>query len=85
MAIIQQYAVLPVAVLCLGLGWLLKHTCESFPDKFIPAALLVPALVLTLWVNNWAVSFENLMSAACSAAMAVYLHQNGKQLLSKTE
>lgn len=85
MAIIQQYAVLPVAVLCLGLGWLLKHTFETFPDKYIPAALLVPALVLTLWVNNWAVTFENVMSAACSAAMAVYLHQNGKQLLSKNE
>lgn len=81
MAIIQQYAVLPVAALCFGWGWLLKHTFETFPDKYIPIALLPVALVGTLWLNGWAITFENVMSAACSAALAVYLHQNGKQLL----
>lgn len=85
MAIVQQYAVLPIAAVCLGWGWLLKHTFETFPDKYIPIALLPVAFIGTLWTCGWAITPENIMSAICSAALAVYVHQNGKQLLKVEE
>lgn len=85
MAIIQQYAVLPVAAVCLGWGWLLKHTFTNFPDNWIPLALLPVAFAGVLWMNGWAFTFDNFLAAVFSAALAVYLHQNGKQLLSNTK
>ena len=82
MTFIQQYATLPVAVICVGVGLLLKYTFEKFPDRWIPITLLVPSVILTLWMNNWVMTFDIMLSAACSAALAVYIHQNWKQLFS---
>lgn len=81
MSIIQQYAVIPVTIACLLLGYLLKHAWEAFPNKYIPLALLPVALVGVLWVNSWAVTPANVMAGICSAALAVYIHQNGKHLI----
>lgn len=84
MSIIQQYAVIPVAAACFLLGYLLKNVWEAFPNKYIPLVLLPVALVGVLWLNAWAVTPANVMAGICSAALAVYIHQNGKHL-KKTE
>lgn len=85
MGIIQQYAIIPVAAVCFILGWLLKNVWAGFPNKFIPLALLPVAVVGVLWLNAWAITPENIMAGICSAALAVYLHQNGKQLIAEAE
>lgn len=85
MAIIQEFAVLPVAGACLLIGWLLKSVWENFPNRFIPLTLLPVAIVGVLWINAWEVTPVNLMAGLCSAAVAVYFHQNGKQLFVKKE
>ena len=84
LAIMQEYAVLPLAGVCYLVGWLLKNSWAQFPNKFIPLAMLPVGLVGVLWLNSWALTPHNIMSGICSAALAVYLHQNGKQLLTKT-
>lgn len=80
MAIIQDYALVPVAVACFLVGWLLKNVWESFPNKFIPLVLLPLAIVGVLWLNAWAVTPETIMAGISSAALAVYAHQTGKNL-----
>lgn len=82
MTIIQQYAVIEVAAVCFLLGYLLKHTFAGFPDEFIPLLLGVVAIVAALWLNGWDITPENILKGVCSAALAVYAHQNGKQLSS---
>ena len=83
LAIVQQYAVIPVAVVCLLLGAFLKNNLPEFPNRFIPLALTVVAMVGVLWVNGWAFTPENFLAGICSAALAVYIHQNGKHLFTK--
>ena len=83
MAIIEQYAVIPVAAVCWMLGWLLKNAWESFPNRFIPVVLLPVAIVGVLWLNGWAVTPENILAGVCSAAVAVYLHQTVKHIAEK--
>ena len=80
MAIIQDYALVPVAVACFLVGWLLKNVWEGFPNKFIPLVLLPLAIVGVLWLNGWAVTPENIMAGISSAALAVYAHQTGKNI-----
>lgn len=80
MAIIEQYALIPVAAVCWMLGWLLKHVWEGFPNRFIPVVLLPIAIVGVLWINGWAVTPENILAGICSAAVAVYAHQTVKQI-----
>ena len=80
MAIVQEYAILPVAAVCVLLGYLLKNTWAAFPNQFIPLVLLPVALVGVLWLNAWAITPENVLAGVCSAALAVYVHQNIKHL-----
>ena len=83
LAIIQQYAVIPVAVVCLLLGAYLKNKIPEFPNRFIPLALTAVALVCVLWMNDWAFTPENVLAGIFSAALAVYIHQNGKHLFTQ--
>lgn len=80
MAIVQDYAIIPVAAVCVLLGYLLKNTWEGFPNQYIPLVLLPVALAGVLWLNGWAITPENVMAGVCSAALAVYVHQNVKHL-----
>jgi len=80
MAIIQEFAVVPVAIVCLLLGAYLKNHLPEFPNRFIPLVLTAVGLVGVLWFKGWAFTPENVLSGICSASLAVYLHQNGKHL-----
>lgn len=81
MGLVQQYAVIPVAAVCFMLGYVLKNVWEGFPNKYIPLIMLPVAVVGVLWVNAWAVTPENILAGISSAALAVYVHQNGKHLI----
>ena len=78
--IVQQYAVVPVAAVCFMMGYMLKRVFAAFPDNFIPLVLLPVGIVGVLWLNGWAFTPENVLAGICSAALAVYLHQNYKQI-----
>ena len=80
MNIVEQYAVIPVAAVCWMVGWLLKHVWEGFPNRFIPVAILPIGIVSVLWLNGWVVTPETILGGISSAALAVWLHQTGKQI-----
>lgn len=76
---IQQGATISVAVVCFLFGTWLKRL-KFFPDELIPAALGALGVVGVLWLNGWTVTPENVIGGIFSAALAVYAHQNGKQI-----
>ena len=81
MAIIEQYAVIPVTVVCLGVGWVLKNAFEKFNNKYIPLALFPAAVVGVLWMRGWAFTPDTFFAGFCSAALAVYIHSGGKHTM----
>ena len=81
MAIIEQYAVIPVTAVCLGVGWVLKNAFERFNNKYIPLALFPVAVVCVLWMRSWVFTPDTLFAGFCSAALAVYIHSGGKPAL----
>lgn len=78
LAIIEQYAVIPVTAVCLGVGWVLKNAFEKFNNKYIPLALFPVAVVGVLWMRGWAFTPDTFFAGFCSAALAVYIHSGGK-------
>lgn len=78
--IIQQYALVPVTLACLLIGWLLKHIVTSLDNKWIPLILAMVGIVGVLWMNTWALTPANFLSGLCSAALAVWIHNNYKNL-----
>lgn len=81
LGIVEQYAVLPVAVVCLALGWMLKNAFPQFNNNFIPLTLLPVAIVCVLWMNNWNLTPDTAFAGFCSAALAVYIHSGGKHVM----
>lgn len=81
---IQEYAVLPVALLCFIVGYGIKHYITVVPNNLIPLILTVLGVGCVVWINM-AFSFELLLSGVCSAALAVLVHQMGVQLKAAKE
>lgn len=79
--IVEQYAVIPVTVFCLGVGFVLKNALPKFNNNYIPLILFPVALVGVLWTRNWAFTPDTFFAGFCSAAMAVYIHSGGKHAL----
>ena len=77
--LLQEYAVVPVALLCWIIGYALKHYVPKLPSNYIPLILGVVGIGCVLWIN-WAFSFELLLAGVCSAALAVWAHQVSKQI-----
>lgn len=80
MELVQQYAVLPVALVCGVVGFLIKHTFTKIPSNFIPLILTILGVVLVFAINSWAFTMDTLVSGVCSGMLAVGMHQLIKQL-----
>ena len=84
MNLLKEYAVVPVAMLCWIVGYALKHYVVKLPSNYIPLILGVIGVGCVVWINL-AFTFDLLLSGLCSAALAVWAHQVGKQILSANE
>ena len=77
---IQEYAVLPVALLCFIVGYVIKHYITVIPNNFIPPILCVLGIVCVAWQEAWVFTFNIVLGGLCSAGLAVLAHQTATQL-----
>lgn len=65
-----QYAVFPIAVICFGVGYLIKHFIPRLPNKFIPLILAVLGLILNLAFNSFKFTFDIIVTGIASGLVA---------------
>lgn len=65
-----QYATLPIALLCFLVGRVIKLYIKKIPNKFIPLILGCLGLVLNLAFNNFAFTFEIIITGIASGLAA---------------
>lgn len=70
---LMQYFVLVVLVACLIVGYILKTSFTSFPNKYIPTVLACVGLVLNLGVSG--MSIESAVYGALMGLASTGLHQ----------
>lgn len=70
---LTQYFVLVVLVACLIIGYLLKTSFTSFPNKYIPTVLACVGLVLNLGVSG--LSIESAVYGALMGLASTGFHQ----------
>ena len=80
---LNEYAVLWVAVVCGGVGWLVKHTVSAIPNQYIPLIVVVLGMFLVIWDAGWQIDGQIIVQGVCSGALAVWVHQLFKQLYEK--
>ena len=71
-----------IVVTLMALGFAIKHFkfLEKFQNEFIPPFLLLVSVILTF--IDQGLSVESTMTAIVSAAVAIGLHQQGKNIFS---
>lgn len=66
MEILSQYVVLMILALCLAIGYIIKHSLDFIPNKYIPLILGVIGVVLNVWLNQWVFNPEILLGGLAS-------------------
>lgn len=80
MEILNTY-INPVALgICLVVGYIIKHWLKDVDNKIIPTVVVIVGIVVTLWINQWAVITPDvILSGALSGLASTGLHQLFKQ------
>ena len=66
MEVLAQYAVPVILAICLTLGYLIKHSLDFIPNKYIPLIMAVVGVILNVWMNAWAFTPEVLLGGLAS-------------------
>lgn len=70
MEILSQYVVVIVMAICLAVGYVIKHSLNFIPNKYIPLVMAILGTVLNVWVNSWAFTPEILLGGLASGLAA---------------
>jgi flagellar biosynthesis protein FliQ len=70
MEILSQYVVVIVMAICLAVGYIIKHSLNFLPNKYIPLVMAVLGTVLNMWVNLWTFTPEILLGGLASGLAA---------------
>ncbi len=80
MDMLQQYVVVAVVAICFGAGYIIKHSLDAIPNKYIPLIMGIMGVVLNAWMSGWAFSPEILLGGLASGLASTGAFELQKQL-----
>ena len=78
-----QYAVFPIAAICFGVGYIIKHYIKKLPNKFIPVILACLGLILNLVFNNFTFTFDVIITGIGSGLISTGSFEAVRNLINK--
>ena len=75
MEILNEYTVAIVMAICLGIGYVIKHSLDFVPNKYIPLIMAILGVIINIWLNSWAFTPEILLGGIASGLAATGAHQ----------
>lgn len=82
-SIMSDYFVMAVVVGCVVVGYIIKHSLDFIPNKYIPAIVAVVGIILNLIASG--VSVENIVYGAVMGLASTGMHQAFKQYVENAE
>jgi len=82
MALFAEYFVAVVVLGCCGIGYLLKHSFDMIPNKFIPTILAIVGIILNLLASG--VSLESVIYGMMMGLASTGLHQAFTRFVEQT-
>lgn len=83
MEIISEYFVAVIMAICFGVGYIVKHSLDFIPDKFIPLIVGTLGILLNIWMNGWALSPQILLGGLASGLASTGAYEVQAQLRKK--
>lgn len=66
MEILNDYIVILVVGICLAVGYIIKHSLNFIPNKYIPLVMGILGIILNVWLCDWSFSPEILLGGLAS-------------------
>lgn len=66
MEMLNQFIVVIVLSICLAAGYIIKHSLDFIPNKYIPLIMAVLGVGLNVWLNGFAFTPEILLGGLAS-------------------
>ena len=79
--ILNDYMVPVIIVLCLCVGFIIKHWISDADNRIIPTVCAVLGGLLSIWINWGGITPEVIAGGLVSGLAATGLHQAFKQFL----
>jgi hypothetical protein len=80
MEILADYVVIIVMGICFAVGYIIKHSLDFIPNKYIPLVMGVLGVILNSWVNVWMFTPDVLLGGLASGLAATGAFELGRNL-----
>lgn len=80
MEILNQYVVVAIVATCLAVGFIIKHSLDFIPNKYIPFAMAILGVVLNVWMNTGAFTPEILLGGLASGLASTGAFELGRNI-----
>ena len=77
--ILNQYIELVIMAGCLGIGYIIKHSLDFIPNKYIPLILGIVGILLNIW-SSGNLSVKIVVGGLASGLAAVGVFEGVKQI-----
>lgn len=81
--IFAEYIVVVVLLICLAVGYVIKHSLPFIKNNYIPLVMATLGVVLNLWVNNFVFTPEVLLGGLVSGLASTGAHELIRNLKKK--
>lgn len=75
MEFLNDYMMPVVLGLCLVIGYIIKKWIPDLKNKYIPTIVTILGAVFAVWINNWIVTPEVILSGLITGAASTGMHQ----------
>jgi hypothetical protein len=65
-----QFATFPVAIICFGIGYAIKHYIPKISNNYIPLILACAGLIINLLLNGFNFTYDVVMTGVGSGLIA---------------
>lgn len=84
--ILNEYLVVLVVGICLCVGYVIKHSLDFIPNKYIPLIMLVLGTITNVLINlNTGINASVILGGMLSGLASTGLHQAFSRLINSEE
>ena len=83
MEFLQEYSIPTIVGLCLCVGYIIKHSLDFIPNKFIPLIMGVLGLGINLLLNLPDITAEIILAGLFSGLASTGMHNLFRNLIEK--
>lgn len=84
-SMLNEYLVLVVLGICLCVGYVIKHSLDFIPNKYIPLIMLVLGTLINILMNLNNIDATVILAGMFSGLASTGLHQVFSKLINKEE